>query len=115
MSCFLVLLSDKKANGLTPELLLAHVHHLQQLSATGQLRFCGPYADNQGAMLLLQCTDRQQAEQLLLADPFVRTGYYKQYQLQEVLEANPANHWLLQEGQTINNLTANKAAINAAE
>ncbi|MCL1074220.1 YciI family protein [Shewanella dokdonensis] len=106
MRCFLVLLSDKKANGLTPELLLAHVHHLQQLAAAGQLRFCGPYADNQGAMLLLLCTDRQQAEQLLQADPFIHVGYYKQYQLQEVLEANAANHWLLQDTQTNSNLTA---------
>jgi hypothetical protein len=57
-------------------------------------------------MLLLQCTDRQQAEQLLLADPFIHAGYYKQYQLQEVLEANAANHWLLQDMQTGSNPAA---------
>ncbi|MDF0533273.1 YciI family protein [Shewanella sp. A32] len=104
MTCFLALFSDKKAESLTTELLQAHVNHLQSLSNRGVLRCCGPFANNQGAMQLLECSDRQTAEQLIKADPFIAAGYYKQFQLQEVIEANAANEWLLQDPQTRQNL-----------
>jgi hypothetical protein len=38
------------------------------------------------------------------ADPFIRQGYYAAYELHELIEANEANHWLLDDGQTQGNL-----------
>ena len=54
MKTFLVILKEKSNERLDDNLLHKHIEHLKQLTQKGQLLVCGPFADDSGAMLVLQ-------------------------------------------------------------
>jgi uncharacterized protein len=97
MHTFVVMLSNKSRQGLARELLLAHIGHLRKLHAAGALVICGPFADGESALLILRTPDRQEAETIVKADPFIISGYYGSYALHEMIEGNEANNWLLED------------------
>lgn len=94
MKSFLVLLSDKQLELFNSELLNEHIHYLKQLHQTGHLQTCGPFTNDDGAMLVINATSRDQAESLIAQDPFLQEQYYQHATIQEFTEANPANNWL---------------------
>jgi uncharacterized protein YciI len=50
----------------------AHAAYWRELALPGYLG--GPFADRSGGLILFQVADREQAEQLVSGDPFVRQG-----------------------------------------
>ena len=55
-------------------------------------------------MLILACSDREEAVRLIESDPFIQEGYYAAYDMYEWLEANEENNWLVDSPQTNRNL-----------
>lgn len=92
---FVAILRDKQRERFTPELLAAHVAHLQVLHERGQLLSCGPFSDGAGALKILETESEEQAHLLLRADPFTAAGYYADYELHAWEEANSQNGWLM--------------------
>lgn len=68
------LLSHAKPELFGPELIKAHVAHLAALEDQGLLELCGPFGEKKGGMVILRGVDRDQAEAIMNADPFVRSG-----------------------------------------
>lgn len=105
MKKFVAILKDKRRGGLTKELLNRHVEHLRNLNQEGKLLICGPFQDDDKALQILVCRDMDEAISLVERDPFIREGYYAAYDINELIEANEANHWLVDIPQTLNNVT----------
>ncbi|MGD8379626.1 MAG: YciI family protein [Gammaproteobacteria bacterium] len=101
---FLVTLSDKKRGALSRELLEKHVNYLKSLALSGKLKLCGPFTDNDGAMLVLAVETLESAREVIEGDPFIAEGYYGHYSIKEFLEANEGNGWLMKNPQTQGNL-----------
>lgn len=105
MKKYVVILRDKKRGKLSKELLYNHVEHLRKLHHEGRLFICGPFQDNDIAMQILICDDIDDAINIVESDPFVKEGYYNTYEVNELIEANEENNWLVDIPQTLNNLT----------
>ncbi|CAG9295039.1 YciI family protein [Celerinatantimonas diazotrophica] len=95
MRVFVVTLSRKRKGELTDELLNKHVEHLRLKTQEGKIRLCGPFADGDSAMQVLTVSDKNEAIQIIEGDPFIRNDYYQDYQIQELIEANENNNWLM--------------------
>lgn len=104
MQKFVAILKDKKKGELTQELLNKHVEHLKNLSDESKLFICGPFKDNDKAMQILVCGTVEEAIKFVENDPFIREGYYASYEVNELIEANEENNWLISIPQTLNNL-----------
>ncbi|MGV3465562.1 MAG: YciI family protein [Heyndrickxia sp.] len=104
MKMFVVILMGRREGELSEELLLKHVQHLQNLHDQGSLFLCGPFKENDKAMIILFCESLEGANQLVQRDPFVKEGYYSAYEVSELMEANEGNNWLMDIPQTKNNL-----------
>ncbi len=91
---------------LTDALLEAHVAHLKQLTGRGELVLCGPFRDGGGALQILDAPSLDAARQMVMADPFIARGYYASFELQELIEANEGNNWLVSDPQTLSSLNA---------
>ncbi|WP_194840958.1 YciI family protein [Filobacillus milosensis] len=85
-------------------LLSSHVKHLQNLTEHEKLLICGPFKDNDTAMQILICETIDEAKKLVKSDPFIDEGYYATYEVNELIEANENNNWLMDISQTIENL-----------
>ncbi len=59
----------------TPELIQAHLDHLDRLRQEGKLLLSGPFADFTGGMYLLQNVTEAEAREIVAADPLIRSGY----------------------------------------
>ncbi|MFT4413314.1 YciI family protein [Fredinandcohnia humi] len=105
MRKFVAIFKDKKKGELTKDLLNKHVKHLQNLTKDSKLFICGPFKDNNKAMQILICDSIDEAINLVESDPFVKEGYYATYDINELIEANENNNWLVDIPQTINNLS----------
>ncbi len=68
------LLTHAKPELFEPGLIKAHVEHLQALEDEGVLELCGPFGEKKGGMVILRGVDRDRAEAIMLADPFVSSG-----------------------------------------
>jgi len=101
---YIVILKDKQKGTLTPELLNAHVNHLRQLNKSKQLHLCGPFKDNDGAIQIILSKDLETAKKLIEQDPFIVNKYYQSYDINELIEANEENNWLVTDEQTSGNL-----------
>ena len=97
MKSFLVLLGNKRSNGAEQELLIRHVDHLKNLHDAGNLITAGPLLDNEGAVLILKAASKEQAEEFIRNDPFIKEGYYQHFIIKEYTEASDDNNWLLEE------------------
>jgi len=104
MKTFLVILKEKSKKQLDKNLLHRHIEHLKQLTQSGHLLMCGPFADDSGAMLVLQANSHSDAENLIQADPFIEEAFYGDYSITEFYSANEANKYLMSHDQTINEL-----------
>ncbi len=105
MKKFIVILSGKKAKSLKSDLLNAHVEHLRTLHKNGFLFLCGPFADNDGAIQIINAKTKEDVEKMVLSDPFVENSYYSNFVIYELNEANEDNCYLLKnDKQTEGNL-----------
>lgn len=95
MKKFVVIYREKLVGSLTDELLELHVNYLKRLHKSGNLQLCGPLSNNNGAVLILVTNSRNEAIELIESDPFIVEGYYKEFTLEEFIEANEANNWLM--------------------
>jgi uncharacterized protein len=95
MKSFLVLLGDKENHLLNQDLLIEHIDYMKNLHDQGKLVTCGSLLDNQGAVMVIKAASRDQAEELIRNDPFIKQDYYQKYVLKEYVEANDDNNWLI--------------------
>ncbi|WP_210365992.1 YciI family protein [Bacillus sp. REN3] len=100
----LAILKDKRQGELKTDLLQHHVNYLKELSSMGHLVMCGPYVNNDGAMMIFNCESLDHVRKLLANDPFIAEKYYQAYEINEFLPANDENNWLMDIPQTKGNL-----------
>lgn len=79
---------------LNPQLVQAHVHHLEQLDKQGKLVLCGPFTDYPGGMVVITADSLDEAVGIAKADPFIASGC-KTYEVRTLQPANQANQYLL--------------------
>lgn len=70
MTTFAVQLVFDRDNAARLEVRPKHREYLMALTADGRLRLAGPYADDQGAMLIYDVADRAELDAVLAADPY---------------------------------------------
>jgi hypothetical protein len=105
MSCtFVAIYSNKRKKTLSEKLLSEHIEHLKKLYRQGKLIICGPYKNNDQAIQILRVKDEKEANDLVLADPFIRERYYQDFTLNEFFEAHERNDYLKTNPQTKENL-----------
>lgn len=95
MKKYVAILKDKISNTIDPELNIRHVDHLKQTALNGNLFLCGPLLGHGGAMQIIIANTKEEAEMMLQKDPFLAEGFYTNYELYELLEANLENNFLL--------------------
>lgn len=94
---FVALLSNKAKGTLQNSLL---IQHLKQLKKEGKLFICGPFEDNDGALQILFAKDKEEAESIVLSDPFIVNQYYRNFVIYQLIEANDENNYLMEDTQT---------------
>lgn len=104
MKSFLILLSEKQPHLLNEDLLQDHILYLKSLRENGYLPICGPFANNQNAVLVIRTDSKSHAEKLINGDPFIKNNYYKKFEIHEFMEANEENDWLARSDQSLNNI-----------
>lgn len=95
MKKYVAILKDKISDTIDKDLNLRHIDHLKKIALKEQLFLCGPLLGHGGAMQILLANSKEEAEKMLLEDPFLSEGFYKNYELYELLEANLENNFLL--------------------
>ena len=100
MKSFLIILKNKSQATLPMSLLKEHVAHLTGLYTSGHLQTCGPFADDSGAMLVIDASNRNEVDAMIQADPFIKERYYSDYSITEFYKAEAANHWLMEHEST---------------
>lgn len=105
MKSFLVLYNKKQPKLLNQTLLNDHIHYLKQLDLQGSLMLCGPLINNEQAVFYIKVASLDEAQRLILKDPFIQKKYYSEFSIDEFLPANSENDWLMSSPQTINNLS----------
>ncbi len=95
MKKYFVLYTGKSSDRLEKALLLAHVDHIKGLHAQGRLVIGGPLDDDRRALLIITGNSREEVEQIIRSDPFIRQEYYGSYEIHLVIEGNEDNNWLL--------------------
>lgn len=97
MKTFVIFLSKKDSQSFSETLLQSHKEYLEKLHHNHQLVFCGPFSNNQEAIIILRAVSLQAAHALMKEDPFISSHYYQEYEIREVYAANPQNNWLVDE------------------
>ncbi|MCP3925143.1 MAG: hypothetical protein GY714_21425 [Desulfobacterales bacterium] len=95
MSKFVAVLQNRSEGELSKELLNQHVEHLKKLTAEEKIYLCGPYKTSKSAIQIIEASSYGDAEVIIKSDPFIKNDYYKSYTLDELVEANSSNNWLL--------------------
>lgn len=70
MTTFAVRLVFDRDNEARLEVRPKHREYLTSLAADGRLRLAGPFADDEGAMLIYDVDDRAALDAVLAADPY---------------------------------------------
>jgi uncharacterized protein YciI len=60
-----------------------HREYLRGLKEAGQLFASGPFTDGSGALIIYEADTREQAEELLTADPFHQAGIFIAWVIRE--------------------------------
>ena len=70
----------------------AHRKNLKSLLDSGNLAISGPFTDDSGGLLVYEAESLEQAEELLRADPFAKSGVFLTWTIRgwKVIMANPA-------------------------
>ncbi|WP_136795361.1 YciI family protein [Desulfosediminicola ganghwensis] len=97
---FVAILSSKSKDRFSEGLLQEHIDHLQKLYDEKVLELCGPFTDDDSAIQIIRAADLTAAERIIYQDPFVKHNYYSTVRIKELIEANPANNWLVSHPQT---------------
>lgn len=97
MNKYVVILKDKIIETIDPELNVRHVAHLKQTAIEGHLFLCGPLIGHGGAMQIIEANTIEEAKAMVEADPFIKEGFYQNYDIFYLLEANLENNFLLKE------------------
>jgi uncharacterized protein YciI len=102
MKKFLVLLQDINYDApFTDEQIkqytIAHIEHLRDLDAKGILYLCGPLKGADEGMIILNAESLEEAERYAFMDPFVVNNGYRTCKVYEIVEANTANNFLLED------------------
>lgn len=71
----------------------AHREYLRQFLENGQLRAAGPFADDAGALWILDAETAEAAEEIVQADPYVAAGVLVKLQIR------PIAYWSAQEAK----------------
>lgn len=108
MKTFLVLYSEKQLHLFNMDLLKIHIDFLKKLRANNHLPLCGSFIDNKGSLLIINADSLKQADEIIKQDPFIKTNYYKKFNIREFMAAGDENNWLSDARQTIENLHAKK-------
>lgn len=95
MKKYVVLLSGKKKNTLMKTLLVEHVRHLKNINKKGQLVLCGPLANSDKAIKILNASSMDEALRIAQSDPFTVNSYYPNIEALELEEATEDNEYLL--------------------
>ncbi len=53
------------------------------------------YKTSKSAIQIIEANSYSEAEVIVKSDPFIKSEYYKIYTLDELVEANSSNNWLL--------------------
>jgi uncharacterized protein YciI len=106
MTKFIAILKEKKKGTLKPDLLNQHVNHLRELTKLGKMFLCGPFTNDDGALQVIIAENRESAKKIVEQDPFIKENYYQSFEIYELIEANEANSWLLEDSQTKLNLSS---------
>jgi len=61
----------------------AHRAYVAELHARGEIRMSGPFADDDGALLVYEAADRAAAEALIAADPYRTEAVVDEVSLRE--------------------------------
>ena len=71
----------------------AHRSYLRTFLENGQLRAAGPFADDAGALWVLDADSAEAAEEIVRGDPLVRAGVITSWQIR------PLAYWSAQEAK----------------
>ena len=71
----------------------AHRDYLRRFLENGQLRAAGPFADDAGALWVLDAESAEAAEQIVQGDPYVAAGVIASWKIR------PLAYWSAQEAK----------------
>jgi uncharacterized protein YciI len=94
MGKYIAILRDRCPARLTREMYERHIAYLRESSRSGSLVLAGPLKEQDRVLQVLQADSREAAEGILFQDPFVSEGYFRAYDLYELIESNEGNNWL---------------------
>jgi uncharacterized protein YciI len=68
-----------------PDLILEHAMHLRKISDAGHLEAAAAFASGTHGMQILLTETKQQAEKIAESDPLLTKGYYRAFDLNELV------------------------------
>jgi uncharacterized protein YciI len=71
---YVIFLDQIKGVKTTETHIRDHVQFLKKLDESGQLELCDPFIDHQGGMVIIKATSLEEAKEIALSDPFVKSG-----------------------------------------
>jgi len=83
----------KTDNEVSQATIRRHIEHLRKLEQEGKLVLCGPFTDHPSGMIIIKAADKDEAEFIARADPFVKEGA-RAYEIKTWLLACAANNYL---------------------
>jgi uncharacterized protein YciI len=86
---------EKGDKPMQQELLLKHIDHLRNLRKKNVLFLCGPFKNSNRVIQILMAENYAEAEQYVLLDPFTAEGVFARYTIDELIESNEENNYLL--------------------
>jgi uncharacterized protein YciI len=89
-----IALFEKGRKPISDDLLARHIDHLRNLKKENRLFLCGPFKDSNRVIQILFAGNYNEAEQIVLQDPFTSEGIFSKYTLHELIEANEENNYL---------------------
>jgi uncharacterized protein YciI len=94
---FIALIEKKNSNPAPRDLMLKHIDHLKALRKTGILFLCGLFHNENKVIQILNAADMAEADALVRRDPFTVSGFFADYTIHELIEANEENNYLLKD------------------
>ena len=90
---FAAIIEYGQDKGLVKSLHADHREYLRRLLANGQLRAAGPFADDAGALWVLDAEDQEAVEDVVRGDPYVAAGVIVSWKVR------PIAYWSAQEAK----------------
>ena len=90
---FIILLDKVPCKETSRETIQRHIDHLRKLDQQGQLVLCGPFTDYASGMVVVNVTNKNEAEEIAKADPFVLEGV-RNFEVRTWLLACAENNYL---------------------